>query len=57
MNERLEKIRQLLIELDDEIATGAASSGDRDFSALEEKDMKAKSKIFTVLRQSLPPAL
>jgi hypothetical protein len=35
MNERLEKIRQLLSELEDELETGAASVGDRDFSALE----------------------
>lgn len=35
MNARLEKIHQLLIELDDEMATGVAATGDRDFSALE----------------------
>jgi len=35
MNERLEQIRQLLSELEDEIGTGTASTGDRDFSALE----------------------
>ena len=35
MNERLEKIRQLLSELEDEVETGAAAIGDRDFSALE----------------------
>ena len=35
MSERLEKIRQLLIEMEDEIETGRASTGDRDFSALE----------------------
>lgn len=35
MNERLEKIRQLLIELEDEMETEAASVGGRDFSALE----------------------
>lgn len=35
MNERLEQIRQLLGELEDEIETGTASTGDRDFSAME----------------------
>jgi hypothetical protein len=35
MNERLGKIRQLLIELENEMGAGNASSGDRDFSALE----------------------
>ena len=35
MNDRLEKIHQLLIELDDEMASGVAATGDRDFSALE----------------------
>jgi hypothetical protein len=35
MNERLEKIRELLTALEDEMETGAASVGDRDFSALE----------------------
>jgi HNH endonuclease len=35
MNERLEKIRQLLNELEDEMETGAASVGDHDFSGLE----------------------
>lgn len=35
MNKRLEKIRQLLNELEDEVGTGAASAGDRDFSAME----------------------
>src|SRR5271168_4898796 len=35
MSDRLEKIRQLLNELEDEMKTGAASVGDRDFSALE----------------------
>jgi hypothetical protein len=35
MNERLEKIHQLLSELEDEMETGAASVGDRDFSALD----------------------
>jgi hypothetical protein len=35
MKERLEQIRQLLNELEDEIDTGTASIGDRDFSVLE----------------------
>lgn len=35
MNERLEKIRQLLGELEAEMDTQATSAGDRDFSALE----------------------
>lgn len=35
MNENLEHIRQLLSKLEDEIATGPTSVGDRDFSALE----------------------
>jgi hypothetical protein len=35
MNERLDKIRRLLSELEGEMETGAASVGDRDFSALE----------------------
>jgi hypothetical protein len=35
MNERLEKIRHLLNELEVEVETGAASVGGRDFSALE----------------------
>jgi len=35
MNERLEKVRRLLSELEDEMETGAASIADRDFSALE----------------------
>jgi hypothetical protein len=35
MNERLKKIRELLIELEDEIETGTASTGGHDFSAME----------------------
>lgn len=35
MNERLEKIHQLLTELEDEMETGTVSTGHRDFSALE----------------------
>jgi hypothetical protein len=35
MNDRLEKIRQLLIELEGEMEAGAESAGNRDFSALE----------------------
>jgi hypothetical protein len=35
MNERLEKIRELLTALEDEMEAGAASVGDRDFSAPE----------------------
>lgn len=35
MNERLEKIRQLRSELEEELEAGAVSVGDRDFSALE----------------------
>lgn len=35
MNERVEKIRQLLGELEGEMETGAASVGDRTFAALE----------------------
>jgi hypothetical protein len=35
MNDRLEKIRQLLSELEGDIEAGPASAGDRDFSALE----------------------
>ncbi|MGB7758923.1 MAG: HNH endonuclease signature motif containing protein [Bryobacteraceae bacterium] len=35
MNERLEKIRQLLSELEDEMAAGEAPIGDRDFPGLE----------------------
>ena len=35
MKERVERIRQLLNELEDEIGAGAASAGDHYFSALE----------------------
>lgn len=35
MNERLEKIRQLLCELESDMETGPTSIGDRDFSARE----------------------
>ncbi len=35
MNERLGKIRQLLSKLEVEMETGVASTGDRNFSALE----------------------
>jgi hypothetical protein len=35
MSERLEKIRQLLTELEAEMETGVTTAGDRDFSALE----------------------
>jgi len=35
MNERLEKVRQLLCEVEDEMEAQATSAGDRNFSALE----------------------